>query len=75
MSDAQKSPYVAFAKREKERIRENGDRYTSDGRSLTLLEKEEQMKRNKENAMKMTIRDTVQTAVANKSKIYLHTIL
>lgn len=74
MSDAQKAPYVAFAKKEKERSRETGDRYTSDGRSLTLLEKEEKLKRNKDNEMKMSIRDTVKTAVTNNSKFYLHTI-
>lgn len=65
MTNAQKEPYQKMAQEHRDWLRENGEKYTSQGIPLTMVEAEQKAKQAKGDLIKNTISDMLDKAVAN----------
>lgn len=65
MSNEEKEPYQKMAREHREFLRENGEKYTSQGIPLTMVEAEQKAKVAKADMIKTTISDMLDKAVAN----------
>lgn len=65
MSNEEREPYAKMAQEHREWLRENGEKYTSQGVPLTMVEAEQKAKQAKQDLIKNTISDMLDKAVAN----------
>lgn len=65
MSNDEKEPYQKMAREHREFLRENGEKYTTHGIPLTMVEAEQKAKVAKVDMIKNTISDMLDKAVAN----------
>lgn len=65
MSNEEKEPYQKMAREHREFLRENGEKYTSQGVPLAMVEAEQKAKVAKADMIKNTISDMLDKAVAN----------
>lgn len=65
MSNEEKEPYQKMAREHREFLRDNGEKYTSQGIPLTMVEAEQKAKVAKVDLVKSTISDMLEKAVAN----------
>lgn len=65
MSNEEKEPYQQMAREHREFLRDNGEKYTSQGIPLTMVEAEQKAKIAKTDMIKNTISDMLDKAVAN----------
>lgn len=70
MSNDEKEPYLQMAREHREFLRENGEKYTSQGIPLTMVEAEQKAKIAKTDMIKNTITDMLDKAVANNGKFH-----
>lgn len=69
MTPEQKEPYNKMANEHKKWCRENGEKYTSQGIPLKMVEAEQQSLVQREESMKNTIKSMLDTAVANNGNV------
>ncbi|KXJ78325.1 hypothetical protein RP20_CCG004898 [Aedes albopictus] len=65
MTNEQKEPYQKMAQEHRDWLRQNGEKYTSQGIPLTMVEAEQKAKQAKGDLIKNTISDMLDKAVAN----------
>lgn len=65
MSNVEKEPYQKMANEHREWLRQNGEKYTSQGVPLTMVEAEQKARLAKADLIKNTISDMLDKAVAN----------
>lgn len=71
MTNAQKEPYQKMAQEHRDWLRENGEKYTSQGIPLTMVEAEQKAKQAKGDLIKNTISDMLDKAVANNGECFM----
>lgn len=68
MTNEEKEPYQKMATEHREWLRQNGEKYTSQGIPLTMVEAEQKAKQAKGDLIKNTISDMLEKAVVNNGK-------
>ncbi|XP_058446771.1 protein maelstrom homolog isoform X2 [Malaya genurostris] len=67
MTNEEKEPYQKMAREHKEWLRDNGEKYTSQGIPLSMVEAEQKNKQQKSEIIRNTITGMLDTAVANNA--------
>lgn len=68
MSHEEREPYQKMAQQHREFLRENGERYTSQGVPLSVVEAEQKAKEQKADTIKNTIAGMLDAGVASNGK-------
>lgn len=67
LTEKEKEPYQKMAREHREWLRDNGEKYTSQGIPLSMVEAEQKAKLQKADTIKNTITTMLETAVANNA--------